>query len=181
LLLKFIREKLFYMAETDRNHPALIGGLIVGILSTLPVVNVGNLIFCMWALLGGAVAVRLYIQKSPKRVTHAEATRVAGLAGVIGAVIRVFIGMPIDLATLPAGMRWLEGLAADPNMKPVQQQQIKEALATLQGMTTGEIVLNFLLPAALIGATVLFGFTLLGGALGVTLFEKRRDDFGEDS
>ena len=169
------------MAETDRNHPALIGGLIVGILSTLPVVNVGNVIFCMWAVLGGAVAVRIYIQSSLKRVTHAEAARVAGLAGLLGAVIRVFIGMPIDLATLPAGMRWLEGLAADPNMKAVQQQQIKEALELLRGMTTGEQVLTFLLPAALLGATVLFGFTILGGVLGVALFEKRRDTFSEES
>ena len=169
------------MAETDRNHPALIGGLIVGILSTLPVVNIGNVIFCMWALLGGAVAVRIYIKSSPKQVTHVEAARVAGLAGLLGAVIRVFIGMPIDLATLPAGMRWLEGLAADPNMKADQQQKIKEALELLRGMTTGEQVLNFLLPAALLGATVLFGFTILGGVLGVALFEKRRDTLSEES
>ena len=161
------------MAETDRNHPALIGGLIVGILSTLPLVKLGNLFFCMWALLGGAVAARMYIQSSPKRVTHAEAARVAGQAGLLGAVINVFIGMPIELAMLPAGMKWLEGAMA--TMTPVQQQQIKEALELLRGMTTGEIVLGFLLPVALLGATILFGFTILGGVLGVTLFEKRRD------
>jgi hypothetical protein len=166
------------MAETDRNHPALIGGLIVGILSILPVVNAGNLIFCMWAVLGGAVAARMYIKRSSKRVTHAEGARVAGQAGLLGAVIRVFLGMPIELAMLPAGMRWLEGLAAD--MKPIQQQQIREAVEMIRGMTTGQTILEFLLPSALAGATVLFGFTVLGGVLGVTLFEKRRDTFGEE-
>ena len=167
------------MAETDRNYPALIGGLIVGILSILPVVNAGNIICCMWAVLGGAIAVRLYIKSSSKRVTRAEGARVAGQAGLLGAVIRVFLGMPIDLSTLPAGMRWLEGMAAD--MKPVQQQQIREAIELLRGMTTGQIVLEYLLPSALLGATILFGFTVLGGVLGVTLFEKRRDTFGEES
>ena len=167
------------MAETDRNHPALIGGLIVGILSTLPIVKLGNLIFCMWALLGGAVAVRMYIKNSSKRVTHAEAARVAGQAGLLGAVINVFIGMPIELAMLPAGMHWLEGAAA--TMTTIQQQQVREAVELLRGMTTGEIVLGFLLPVALLGATILFGFTVLGGVLSVTLFEKRRDTLGEES
>ena len=160
------------MAEVDRNQPALIGGLIVGILSIVPLVKLGNLFFCMWALLGGAIAVRLYIQLSPHRVTYAEAAKVAALAGLLGAVINVFIGMPIELAALPAGMRWLDGMAA--GMQGTQQQQVKEALELLRGMTTGELVLSFLLPVALLGATVLFGFTMLGGALGVALFEKRR-------
>jgi uncharacterized protein YacL len=165
------------MVETDRNHPALIGGLIVGILSTLPFVKLGNLVFCMWAVLGGAVAVRLYIQRSEKRVTHAEGARVAAQAGLLGAVINIFIGMPIELAMLPAGLRGLEGYVA--SMPANQQQQVKDVLELLRGMTTGEIVLGFLLPVALLGATILFAFTVLGGVLGVTLFEKRRDTFSE--
>lgn len=161
------------MAEVDRNQPALIGGLIVGILSTLPVVKLGNLFFCMWALLGGAVAVRMYIQRSPERVTLAEASRVAALAGLLGAVIYVFIGLPIELAALPAGLRWLENMAG--TMQGAQQQQIKEAIELLRSKTTGEIVLSFLLPVALLGGAVLFSFTMLGGMLGVALFEKRRE------
>ena len=161
------------MAEVDRNQPALIGGLIVGILSTLPIVKLGNVFFCMWALLGGAVAVRLYIQRSPERVTYAEAWRVTSLAGLLGAVIYVFIGMPIELAALPAGLRWLEGVAA--GMQGAQQQQVKEVIEMLRGMTTGEIVLSYLLPVALLCAAVLFSFTMLGGVIGVALFEKRRE------
>lgn len=173
------QEKRFYMAETDHYHPALVGGLIVGILSTLPFVKLGNLFFGMWAVLGGVVAVRLYIQRSEKRVTHAEGARVAAQAGLLGAVFIVFIGMPIELAMLPAGLRGLESYIA--NMPVGQQQPIKDVLELLRGMTTGEIVLSFLLPIALLGATILFGFTVLGGVLGVTLFEKRRDTFGEES
>ena len=167
------------MAEVDRNHPALVGGLIVGILSTLPLVKLGNLIFCMWALLGGAVAVRMFIQRSPQRVTYAAAGRVAAQAGLLGAVIYVFIGLPIELASLPAGMRWLEGAAA--TMQAAQQQQVKDVLELLRSMTTGEIVLSFLLPVALLGAAVLFSFTMFGGFLGVALFEKRRDLPDEDA
>jgi hypothetical protein len=162
------------MAEVDRNRPALIGGLIVGILSTLPIIKLGNLLFCMWALLGGAIAVKLYIQRSPNRVSYADAAKVTAMAGLLGAVINVFIGMPIELAALPSGMQWLDTVAA--GMQGVQQQQVRDALELLRSMTTGEIVLSFLLPVALLGAAVLFSFTMIGGMLGVVFFEKRKDE-----
>jgi hypothetical protein len=159
------------MPEPDRNQPALIGGLIAGLLSVLPVVQAANMCCCLWAWVGGATTAKLYIDRSAQRVSWAEAARTASIAGLLGAVIRVFIGTPIELATFPASLRAMEELAkslADP-----QKQRLLEMVSKLQDLSTAQALLQFLLPASILGAMALFAFTVLGGLLGVALYEKR--------
>ena len=43
----------------DKLKPALIGGVILGILSALPAVNT---CCCIWALVGGLIAANIYIK-----------------------------------------------------------------------------------------------------------------------
>lgn len=160
------------MPEVDRNQPALIGGLIVGVLSVLPVVQAANVCCCLWALVGGATAIKLYIDRSPAQVTWAEAAQVAAIAGLLGAIIRIFLGTPIELATWPAQIMAMEKFAeglADP-----QRQKLLELMSQLRQLPIGQLVLRFLLPASLFWAVILFVFTELGGLLGVVLFEKRQ-------
>ncbi len=159
------------MPEPDRSQPALIGGLIVGILSVLPLVQAANICCCLWAWVGGATTAKLYIDRSPQRVSWAEAARVASIAGLLGAIIRIFIGTPLELATFPASLRAMEELAkslADP-----QKQRLLEMVGKLQDLSTAQALLQFLLPASVLGALVLFAVTVLGGLLGVALYEKR--------
>lgn len=160
------------MPEVDRNQPALIGGLIVGVLSILPIAQAANICCCLWALVGGATAVKLYINRSPTPVTWAEAAKVAALAGVLGAIIRIFLGTPLDLATFPAQIvameRFAQGMA-----DPLRQQWL-EILNELRQLPAGQLVVRFLLPISLFWALILLVFTALGGLLGVVLFEKRR-------
>ena len=40
----------------DRLQPAFWGGLFIGVLSALPLVNAGNCCCCLWVLCGGALA-----------------------------------------------------------------------------------------------------------------------------
>ena len=37
-------------------QPALVGGLVMGVLTALPIISAGNLCCCLWVLSGGAVA-----------------------------------------------------------------------------------------------------------------------------
>lgn len=159
------------MSEPDRSQPALIGGLIVGLLSVLPLVQAANACCCLWAWVGGATTAKLYIDRSPQRVSWAEAARIASIAGLLGAVMRVFIGTPIELATFPASLRAMEELAK--SMADPQKQRLLEMVSTLQDLSTAQALLQFLLPASVLGAMVLFAFTVLGGLLGVALYEKR--------
>jgi hypothetical protein len=160
------------MPEVDRNQPALIGGLIVGVLSMLPIVQAGNACCCLWALAGGATAVKLYIDRSPEQVLWAEAAKVAALSGLLGAIIRIFLGTPIDLATWPAQIMAMERFAQ--GMADPQRQQLLDLLSQLRQMPSGQIVLRALLPASLFWAVILFVFTEVGGLLAVVLFEKRK-------
>jgi hypothetical protein len=160
------------MPEVDRNQPALIGGLIVGVLSVLPIVQAGNICCCLWALVGGATAVKLYIDRSPEQVIWAEAAKVAALAGLLGAIIRIFLGTPVDLATWPAQIMAMEKFAQ--GMADPQRQQLLDLLSQLRQMPAGQIVLRALLPASLLWAVILFVFTEVGGLLAVVLFEKRK-------
>ena len=44
-------------------QPALIGGVVNGVLSGLPVINIGNICCCLWVIVGGAVAAYMLQQK----------------------------------------------------------------------------------------------------------------------
>lgn len=157
--------------ESSSQQPALIGGLIAGFLSVLPIAQAGNACCCLWAWVGGAVAIKMFVERSPQRVTWEEALKVAAIAGLLAAIIRIFIGTPIDLATIPAQIRWMEEFAngmADP-----QKQRMLELLSELRSLSSGQIVLRYLLPISVFWALILFVFTVLGGFLGLTLFEKR--------
>jgi hypothetical protein len=160
------------MTEFERQQPALIGGLLVGILSVLPVVQAANACCCLWALVGGAYAIKLSINRSPQRVSLGEAARITAVAGLLGAVIKLFIGMPIELATLPAQLKGLEEWAGVIS-NTEQKERLLEMVNNLRAMRTGQVLLNFLLPINLLGALILFGFTVVGGLLGVVLFERR--------
>ena len=160
------------MPEADRNHPALVGGLIAGLLSVLPVAQAGNACCCLWAWVGGSVATRIYISRAPQRVTWEEALKVAAIAGLLAAIIRIFLGTPMDLAFMPAQINFMEEFAS--KMAEPQKQQMLEVLSELRGLSSGQLLLRYLLPISLFWAVILFVFTLLGGLLGVALFEKRQ-------
>ena len=51
----------------DRIQPALWGGLFIGVLSALPLVNAGNCCCCLWVVCGGVLAAYLRQQNSPPR------------------------------------------------------------------------------------------------------------------
>jgi hypothetical protein len=40
----------------ERLQPALWGGVFIGVLSALPLVNLGNCCCCLWVLVGGGLA-----------------------------------------------------------------------------------------------------------------------------
>src|SRR6185503_6055931 len=99
------------MAEVDRKQPALIGGLIVGVLSVLPLIDAGNFCCCLWALVGGVVAAKLLIDRSPQPVKSGDGAMVGLLAGAIGGAIHIIIGVPLNALTQPLRLRLLESVS----------------------------------------------------------------------
>jgi hypothetical protein len=68
----------------NRVFPVLIGGILTGVLSIIPII--GMCCF-FWALGGGLLAVFLYKQKTHTPITLGEGTLTGALAGAVGGLI----------------------------------------------------------------------------------------------
>ena len=78
----------------NRTKAAVIGGVIAGVLSGIPIV--GGCCF-LWALAGGFLALFMYLKSVPGPIEMGDAAKLGATAGVIGAVISVVIGLPFFL------------------------------------------------------------------------------------
>lgn len=140
----------------NKLKPALLGGLIVGLLSVI-VSNVPfvNLCCCLCPIGGGLLAGFLYIKSSPTPVPTGDGAIVGALAGVVGAVIYIVIAIPVGL--------WI-GTAA------VEEQLARSGIQ----MPFSGVVLVVL--AGLVAALCLLVLATLGGLLSIPIFEKRKAD-----
>ena len=84
----------------SKTQPALLGGLTIGVLSALPVINLANCC-CAWILFGGALAAYLMQQNHAEPIMIGDGAIVGLLAGVIGALVWVIVSVPITLAMAP--------------------------------------------------------------------------------
>lgn len=134
----------------NKLKPALLGGLIVGILSALPFIST---CCCIWAVGGGLVAGMLYIKSSPIPVQTGDGAIVGALSGIVGAAIYLLIGLPIA---------FLRGTA---------DVEAQLARSGVQLPFTGTVLL---LVGGLFGALCLVVLATGGGLLSIPIFEKRK-------
>lgn len=153
------------MEHVETKKPALIGGAVVGLLSVMPIVQMGNACFCLWALVGGAVAAKLLIDHSPQPLVSRDGARIGLLAGLFGALIYFVIETPITILQMSAVLESAKNMPfANDEARAIyerigQNQMLRVLLALL---------------FTFIGSVLLMGFTVLGGMLGVAIFEKRK-------
>jgi hypothetical protein len=155
----------------EKIKSAVIGGLLLGFLSAIPLVQLVDICCCAWALLGGALAVKLYIGKSANPVTVGEGAGIGAIAGLVGGVIYLIVGLPLSLLTSNMFMG---------NMIVFMEQvnvQMADAMRTSweqqMNMGIGERFL-YSIPGALIWFACLLVFATLGGLIAVPIFEKRK-------
>ncbi len=134
----------------NKLKPALLGGLIVGLLSAIPFINY---CCCIWAIGGGALAGFLYIKSSPTPVPTGDGAIVGALAGVVGGLIYLILGLPIALLFGAAEM----------------EAQLRRS--GVQVPLSGTLLLVF---GGLIAALCLLLLATLGGLLSIPIFEKRK-------
>ena len=147
--------------------PAIIGGVVLGLLSAIPFVNFVNICCCLWAILGGAIAAHLYIKGSPTPVRTGDGAVLGLLAGVVGAVIYVVIGIPLAILFASTMLALVSRMIE--NVNPSQAEMMREQMAAGQTIV-GAIV------RGLFTAFMLVVFSTVGGLLGVAIFEKRKGD-----
>lgn len=153
------------MKEEGMLKPALIGGVLLGILSSLPV---ANCLCCFWIVGGGAMAAYLYVKACPVSVTLGRGVALGLLTGCIGAVVMALFSFPLQMLLNP-GVSVLEqvrqSMGQVPNM-PAETRKMMEGMFARSGLL---YTLGFLFMLVIY---CLFG--MVGGAIGVAIFEKRK-------
>lgn len=134
----------------NKLKPALLGGLIAGILSVIPFVSI---CCCLWSILGGALASFLYIKSSPNPVTPGGGAGIGAMAGAVGALIYVIIGLPITLIFGTAQME-----------DTFRRSGIEVPLGGIALALVGVFMV----------AVIILIFSTIGGILSVPIFEKRK-------
>ncbi len=157
------------MNQEGMFKPALIGGVLLGILSALPFVNLMNCFCCAWVIAGGALAAHLYVRNSPTVVTLGQGIVIGLLTGAIGAVVDVVFSIPIRIMLAGVGTGFLQQIIDQiPNLPPETKEAMRSALAS------GSIGVASWIISAAFTLVVYAAIGMLGGAIGVALFEKRK-------
>jgi hypothetical protein len=160
------------MNESGMLKPALIGGVLLGVCSAVPVLNLLNCFCCAWVIVGGGLAAYMYVKESAMPVTMGRGIMLGLLTGVVGTVVSSVISIPLRLMMSNAGMNVMaqikQALDRVPNMPPETRQMI-ESLATSGNMGIAVFIFGIL-----ISLIINCFFAMAGGAIGVAIFEKRK-------
>ena len=161
--------------KPNKLQPALVGGLVLGLLSSIPFVSLANICCCLWVLLGGAIAARMLVKRSPVLpVTMGDGAVVGLLAGAVGAGVMLLISVPLGILGVGSGMaesllRYMGEAVNDPNVRQEMERAIEQMRQQSAGQRLAGVLFNWL-----ISAVVTVAFATLGGIIGVAIFEKRK-------
>jgi hypothetical protein len=156
--------------ELDFVQPALTGGMFLGFLSSIPFIQAGNCLCCMWVLLGGGMAAVLLTKQRPSGITYGDGAFVGVMSGLFGAVV----GTVVQMSFRAIAARLFES----------QQQQFEQMLQQLgvQGqmrdwmlrLASGEISAVTLIFTFFSNLVMFSLFAMIGGILTVAILNKRK-------
>jgi hypothetical protein len=143
-------------------QPILLGGLFIGVLSALPIVQLCNCC-CLWIVGGGVLAAYLQQQSQPAPLNITGGARAGLLAGIAGAFVWLLVSQALDVV-----------------MAPIQERLADEMLRNARDMPPN--VRAWFEAARAGGRSFAFGFFLLlvfgsiasalGGAIGAAYFRN---------
>jgi hypothetical protein len=147
-------------------QPALYGGVFIGVLSALPLINFANCC-CLWVIGGGVLATYLLQQNHPYPVNAADGALTGLLAGLFGGILGVVLSIPIQMAMGPVQQQLIERLILS---NPDVPEESKDLIRNMAGRGVSAVATAFnLILWACVGSI----FGMLGGLLGVALFKKK--------
>ena len=153
----------------------IIGGIVIGLLSALPYVRLGNVICCMWIVMGGALACYLYIKKSTTPVNVGEGALLGGIAGAIGWAVEIIVGVPLMILTGYPELRFMVNLLE--RFNPQEAETYQRNLESVMSLSFAEqFYYSVFSLQTLLSLLITIVFALVGGLVAVPLFEKRKMD-----
>ncbi|RCK71608.1 MAG: hypothetical protein IGBAC_1579 [Ignavibacteriae bacterium] len=160
--------------KPDKFIPALYGGIIIGIISSVPFLNFINCLCCAGVIIGGILSVYFYKQNftpDTPPYTSGDCLMVGLYAGIIGAIIStIFSIIFLMLFGNVVGEFILEYLrTAEIELPEETFDAIEKALA--QQLTFFSIITD------LVASLILYSiFGLLGGVIGYNIFKPKQTD-----
>lgn len=152
--------------------PALIGGVLLGILSSLPYINMANCCCCAWVIGGGALAAYLYVKDSPYPVSMGSGILIGLFAGIIATVVSSLFLIPLNFLLSYGGLGFTEQFRELAEQIPNIPPETREAIRRFSGRSDMSMILFLLNMIVILVINCLFA--MLGGAIGVAIFEKRK-------
>ena len=143
----------------NKLKPALLGGGALGLLLVITVV-IGSFVpfvgccNCLWPIAAGVLATMFYVKESATPATVADGAMVGAIAGVVGGLIYMVVGLP--LTYLIVGVTAMDA----------QVRQLSPDFPI-----AGPVLL---IVGGLIAFVIFVVLATLGGVLGIPIFEKRK-------
>lgn len=147
-------------------QPALLGGVVIGVLSALPLINLANLCCCGWVLFGGGLAAYFLQQQRPQPISVGDGALVGLMAGAFGAVVLAVVSIPLNLILTPFQSGMLEEALSNAGDMP------PEARAFLESLRGGVLAGAASVFAFVLSFVIFSVFGLFGGLFGALLFKK---------
>ena len=146
---------------SSKLQPALLGGLLIGVLTALPYVSA---CCCLWVLAGGVLTTYLLQERSRTAVDTGDAVVAGLLAGLIGAVVSTVLG---QLFALVSGMSMADSISTMLGRGDLPPE-LTGALEKVRDLPSALFVVIGLLISLVIYPIL----SMLGGLLGVALFRR---------
>lgn len=143
----------------DRLQPAFWGGLFIGVLSGLPIIEAGNACCCLWVISGGVLSVWLAQQNTTYSIRAAEGALIGVSAGLIGAIIAFPLNLLFEDWKRDLFLRLIE----------LTNAEIPPDFGAVLNTRAGAISRVISLLVSLVAYGI---FGLLGGLLGAAIFKK---------
>lgn len=152
-------------------NPALIGGAMMGVLSSVPLIREGNCLCCLWILAGGVVAAYLYWREFPSGMSFSlsEGATVGLIAGLYGGLFATLLGLFIEIMGLDPTRALFQSMmefqknfstGLEDLFKSFENSSVMEPFYVL-----GTLIFNVL-------RSMIFG--TLGGVIGGAMIGKRQ-------
>jgi hypothetical protein len=149
--------------SANRYQPALLGGLFIGILSSLPFVNGLNVCCCLWVVIGGLLTTYLRQQQLPVPIESSDAALGGLIAGVVGALLTILATWALLNVTGPLWQDTLrQQIEANPDV-PFQVRELVIRMMTGRGLALLQFGVTLPIYAV---------FSMLGAMLGLAFFRK---------
>jgi len=157
----------------DKTVPVLVGGVLLGVLSAIPIVNFVNCACCAWVITGGIVAVYLYVKNYPAGlppITYGDGALLGVLAGVIGAIISTIIELPFKFLFATSLGGWHDEISDVLQSNPDVPEEVR---ALVESLLAGGVSVGMVFVELLFGLVIFSIFGAIGGILGVAFFQGR--------